>query len=63
MELEDGDLEALSSFATQNDAVRDGADQILSRIEDERTGEIVLQDTAANLNKNSMVQKAYLGMQ
>ena len=28
-----------------------------------QTGEIVLQDTAANLNKNSMVQKAYLGMQ
>lgn len=33
VELEDGDLEALSSFATQNDAVRDGADQILSRID------------------------------
>ena len=28
-----------------------------------QTGEIVLHDTAANLNKNSMVQKAYLGMQ
>ncbi len=28
-----------------------------------QTGEIVLQDTAANLNKNPMVQKAYLGMQ
>ena len=28
-----------------------------------QTGEIVLQDTAANLNKNTMVQKAYLGMQ
>jgi branched-chain amino acid transport system ATP-binding protein len=27
-----------------------------------QTGEIVLQDTAANLNKNPMVQKAYLGM-
>jgi branched-chain amino acid transport system ATP-binding protein len=28
-----------------------------------QTGEIVLQDTAANLNNNPMVQKAYLGMQ
>jgi branched-chain amino acid transport system ATP-binding protein len=28
-----------------------------------QTGEIVLQDTAENLNKNPMVQKAYLGMQ
>lgn len=28
-----------------------------------QTGEIVLQNTAANLNKNPMVQKAYLGMQ
>jgi branched-chain amino acid transport system ATP-binding protein len=28
-----------------------------------QTGEIVLQDTAAALNKNPMVQKAYLGMQ
>ena len=28
-----------------------------------QTGEIVLQDTAANLNKNPMVQKAYLGME
>jgi branched-chain amino acid transport system ATP-binding protein len=28
-----------------------------------QTGEIVLQDTAANLNNNTMVQKAYLGMQ
>jgi len=28
-----------------------------------QTGEIVLQDTAANLSKNAMVQKAYLGMQ
>jgi branched-chain amino acid transport system ATP-binding protein len=28
-----------------------------------QTGEIVLHDTAANLNKNSMVQKAYLGME
>lgn len=28
-----------------------------------QTGEIVLQDTAQNLNKNPMVQKAYLGMQ
>ena len=27
-----------------------------------QTGEIVLHDTAANLNKNPMVQKAYLGM-
>ena len=27
-----------------------------------QTGEIVLQDTAANLQKNEMVQKAYLGM-
>ena len=28
-----------------------------------QTGEIVLQDSAANLNSNPMVQKAYLGMQ
>jgi len=28
-----------------------------------QTGEIVLQDTAANLKKNEMVQKAYLGME
>jgi branched-chain amino acid transport system ATP-binding protein len=28
-----------------------------------QTGEIVLQDSAANLNKNPMVQKAYLGME
>ncbi len=28
-----------------------------------QTGEIVLQDTAAKLNKNAMVQKAYLGME
>lgn len=28
-----------------------------------QTGEIVLQDTAAKLNSNPMVQKAYLGMQ
>jgi branched-chain amino acid transport system ATP-binding protein len=28
-----------------------------------QTGEIVLRDTAANLNKDPMVQKAYLGMQ
>lgn len=28
-----------------------------------QTGEIVLQDTAANLSSNAMVQKAYLGMQ
>jgi branched-chain amino acid transport system ATP-binding protein len=28
-----------------------------------QTGEIVLQDTAGNLSKNTMVQKAYLGMQ
>lgn len=33
VDLEDGDLEALSSFAAQNDAVGDGADQILSRID------------------------------
>jgi RNA polymerase sigma-70 factor (ECF subfamily) len=33
VDLEDGDLEALSSFAVQNDAARDGADQILSRID------------------------------
>jgi branched-chain amino acid transport system ATP-binding protein len=28
-----------------------------------QTGEIVLQDTAANLQQNEMVQKAYLGME
>jgi branched-chain amino acid transport system ATP-binding protein len=28
-----------------------------------QTGEIVLHDSAANLNKNAMVQKAYLGME
>ena len=28
-----------------------------------QTGEIVLHDTAKNLKKNKMVQKAYLGMQ
>jgi branched-chain amino acid transport system ATP-binding protein len=28
-----------------------------------QTGEIVLHDSAANLNKNTMVQKAYLGME
>jgi RNA polymerase sigma-70 factor (ECF subfamily) len=33
VDLEDGDLEAVSSFAAQTEAVRDGADQILSRID------------------------------
>ena len=33
VDVEDGDLEALSSFAVQNDVMRDGADQILSRID------------------------------
>ena len=33
VEVEDGDLEALSSFATHTDMVRDGSDQILSRID------------------------------
>jgi RNA polymerase sigma-70 factor (ECF subfamily) len=33
VDLEDGDLEALSSFAAQSDVMRDGADQILSRID------------------------------
>ena len=28
-----------------------------------QTGEIVLKDTAANLQKNEMVQKAYLGLE
>ena len=28
-----------------------------------QTGEIVLTDTAANLQKNEMVQKAYLGIE
>ena len=28
-----------------------------------QTGEIVLQDTAANLRENEMVQKAYLGIE
>ena len=28
-----------------------------------QTGQIVLQDTAANLKKNEMVQKSYLGME
>jgi len=28
-----------------------------------QTGEIVLHDTAANLQNNAMVQKAYLGME
>jgi RNA polymerase sigma-70 factor (ECF subfamily) len=33
VELEDGDLEALSSFAAAGDQARDGSDQILSRID------------------------------
>ena len=33
VEVEDGDLEALSSFATHTDMARDGSDQILSRID------------------------------
>ena len=33
VDLEDGDLEALSSFAVHNQMVRDGSDQILSRID------------------------------
>ena len=33
VDVEDADLEALSSFAAQNDVMRDGADQILSRID------------------------------
>jgi RNA polymerase sigma-70 factor (ECF subfamily) len=33
VEVEDGDLEALGSFATHTDMVRDGSDQILSRID------------------------------
>ena len=33
VELEDGDLEALNSFAAASDQVRDGSDQILSRID------------------------------
>ena len=33
VEVEDGDLEALSSFAAHSDMVRDGSDQILSRID------------------------------
>jgi RNA polymerase sigma-70 factor (ECF subfamily) len=33
VELEDGDLEALSSFAATTDQARDGSDQILSRID------------------------------
>ena len=33
VELEDGDLEALNTFAAANDQVRDGSDQILSRID------------------------------
>jgi RNA polymerase sigma-70 factor (ECF subfamily) len=33
VELEDGDLEALNSFVAANDQVRDGSDQILSRID------------------------------
>ena len=28
-----------------------------------QTGEIVLQDVAANLKQNEMIQKAYLGME
>ena len=33
VEFEDGDLEALNTFAAHGDAVRDGSDQILSRID------------------------------
>ena len=33
VEVEDGDLEALDSFAVHNQMVRDGSDQILSRID------------------------------
>ena len=33
VDLEDGDLEALNTFAAQTDLVRDGSDQILSRID------------------------------
>jgi RNA polymerase sigma-70 factor (ECF subfamily) len=33
VDLEDGDLEALDSFAVHNQMVRDGSDQILSRID------------------------------
>jgi RNA polymerase sigma-70 factor (ECF subfamily) len=33
VDLEDGDLEALNSFAAQNDLVRDGSDQILTRVD------------------------------
>jgi RNA polymerase sigma-70 factor (ECF subfamily) len=33
VDVEDGDLEALSSFATHTEMVRDGTDQILSRID------------------------------
>jgi RNA polymerase sigma-70 factor, ECF subfamily len=33
VDVEDGDLEALSTFATHTEMVRDGSDQILSRID------------------------------
>jgi RNA polymerase sigma-70 factor, ECF subfamily len=33
VDLEDGDLEALNTFAAHSDMVRDGSDQILSRID------------------------------
>ena len=33
VDLEDGDLESLNSFTAQTDMVRDGSDQILSRID------------------------------
>jgi RNA polymerase sigma-70 factor (ECF subfamily) len=33
VDVEDGDLEALNTFATQNDLVRDGSDQILTRVD------------------------------
>ena len=33
VEVEDGDLESLSSFASHTDMVRDGSEQILSRID------------------------------
>jgi len=33
VDLDDGDVEALSTFATHNQMVRDGTDQILSRID------------------------------
>jgi RNA polymerase sigma-70 factor (ECF subfamily) len=33
VDVEDGDLEALNTFATQNDLMRDGSDQILTRVD------------------------------